>query len=865
MMNTPPPPPPCWAVRLLCWHCHPELLEEIQGDLYEAYADRVARHGLGYARRRYVWDVLRFIRPFAQESPNVPAFPASRLSLLKNYAHLSLRYLKKHPGFLVLNTVGLAVGIAACLIIAHHVRFELSYDTHYPNAERIYRVSATLHAPDSDDPMAPTAYGIAPALQEQFAEVEAAARLVPTMAVVRQADGTQFNENYFYQADPAVFKVFGYPLLAGDPTGALTAPRSVVLSRTMAEKFFGTARPSSLLGKSLVINDQEYQLTGILEDQPRNADLRFDALLSWQYNPNEWLEVGSYTFVLLRDTRSAASLQNKLPSFDKTQVNPRVAEAWGSDEITLSHTLHPLTDLHYTTHLMGDTEEKGNKTYVYIFLLAALGILIVAAINYVNLFIAQAGRRSVEVGVCQVMGAGKGQLWRQYLSECLITTLTAIIVAVGLVLLTGPHVAELLGEPITGRTLMQPYFLYLLLGILIVVSLLAGSYPALALASLSPVRALRGGNLLHRHRGRLRKVLIVFQFTVAVGLVAATLVVRDQVSYLRHKDLGFAQAQTLSITIPDDTAARQKVALLKHTLLQDTRIPRASVGSRPDALWFIATFSVTVDGQTKQLSASGIPADEDYLETLDIPLVAGRNFTASGADQIMVNEAFVKKVGWKNPIGERVAFSATEQKEVVGVVRDFHYAPLHEKIEPLILSYDTSTPINLLVRVAPQDLAVVRAAWPAVFPNAPLEYEFLDETFERKYRTERRMLTLFNYFSGLSLLVACLGLLGLTAVIVQQKTKEIGIRKVLGAGRTAIMYLLSREFGLLLLLSVLVATPLTYLAMRYWLQGFAYRTGIGVQVFLLSAGGVGLLALLTLSYHTLRAAAANPTESLRHE
>ncbi len=864
-MKHPSPQPPRWALRLLQWYCNPELLEEIQGDLYEAYTDRIERQGLGYARWQYAWDVLKFIQPFTLESRNTHIFPASRVERLKNYSHLALRYLLKHKGFFALNVLGLAIGIAACLIIVHHIRFELGYDTHHQYADRIYRVSATLHSPDAEDPLAPSSYGIAPALQEQFPEVEAAARLVPTMATVQGEDGTLFNENYFYQADPEVFRIFTYPMLAGDPEKALVAPHSVVLSQTTAKKYFRETDWSSLIGTSLVINDQVHQLTGIIEDQPQNSDLRLDALLSWEYNPDEWLEVGAFTFVLLKDFPSAALLQNKLAAFDESQVNPRVAEAWGTEDVTLSHQLYPLTELHYTTHLMGDTEEKGNKTYVYVFSLAALCILIVAAINYVNLFMAQAGRRSVEVGVCQVMGASQGQLWRQYMSECLMTTLTAITVAVGLVVLIGQHIAELLGEPVTWRVLTQADSLLILLSMLVLVSLLAGSYPALALASLSPVRALKGGNLLHQHRGRLRKALMVLQFTVAISIVAGTLVVRDQITYMRHKDLGFQQEQVLAITIPDDTAARQKVPLLKHTLRQDTRITQATMGSRPDALWFITTFSVTVDGQPQQLSATGIPVDEDYLEALQIPLVAGRDFTPSGTDQIIVNEAFVKKVGWKDPVGQTVAFSDNERKEVVGVVRDFHYAPLHEKIKPFILSYDTSTPINLLVRVAPQDLDVIRAAWPAIFPNAPLEFEFLDQTFERKYQTERRMLTLFNYFSGLSLFVACLGLLGLTATIVQQKTKEIGIRKVLGAGRVAIMYLLSREFGMLLLLAALIATPLAYVAMRYWLQNFAYQVSIGALVFLLAAGGVALLALVTLSYHTLKAASTNPVDSLRHE
>ena len=578
----------------------------------------------------------------------------------------------------------------------------------------------------------------------------------------------------------------------------------------------------------------------------------------------------SYTYLLLEEAASADALAAQLPAFDRDVVTPRVAQDWGSLDATLSHHLLPLTDLHYTTHLLGDTEEKGNKAYVYIFLLAALGILLVAAINYVNLSVAQATRRTVEVGICQALGAGKFQLWRQYMSECLLTTLSAVLLSLGLVLLIGHRFAELLGEPITWPTLAHPDTVYILLGILLAISFLAGSYPAFYLSSLHPVRALKGSSLLHAgegrpHRGRFRKALIVVQFVVAIGMVAGTLVVRDQVRYMQHKDLGFRQKQMVSMVIPDDSVARKKALLLKHALQQDARIAQATTGSRPDALWSLSSFSVASHGGTRPMSAKGIPVDEDYLEVLRIPLVAGRNFAPSASRQIIVNEAFVREAGWNEPIGQEVAFSESDVKEVVGVVRDFHYAPLHEKIKPFILYYDTSTPINLIVPLAPQDMEVVQAIWLNFFPDVPLEYEFLDDAFHRRYRTEMRMLTLFNYFSGLSLFVACMGLLGLTATLAQQKTKEISIRKVLGAGRGAILYLLSREFGILWLLAALVATPVAYVAMRFWLQNFAYQTSVRALVFLLAGGGVGLLALLTLSYHTLKAAATNPADSLRHE
>jgi putative ABC transport system permease protein len=337
------------------------------------------------------------------------------------------------------------------------------------------------------------------------------------------------------------------------------------------------------------------------------------------------------------------------------------------------------------------------------------------------------------------------------------------------------------------------------------------------------------------------------------------------VDFLRHKDLGFQQEQMLSVGMLYDTTARQKAPLLKQALLQNSSITKVTMGSRPDALWMINAFSVISNGQTRRMTAKGIPVDEDYLRVLGLQLIAGNNFTPTGTGQIIVNEAFVKAAGWVDPVGEEVAFSDTEKSKIVGVVKDFHYASLHDKIEPLILYYDTGTLLNLLVNIAPENMDIVKAAWDDFFPDFPFEYEFLDEAFDQKYRTETRMLTLFNYFSGLSIFIACMGLLGLTSFTVQQKTKEIGIRKVLGAGRTAIVYLLSREFMLVLIFSAMIAIPIAYFAMRFWLQSFAYQTDIPAYVFVLSAGAIGALTGVTISYHALKAASINPVDSLRHE
>ncbi|MBC7920759.1 MAG: ABC transporter permease [Ferruginibacter sp.] len=792
--------------------------------------------------------------------------------MLGNYFLIAWRNLKRHKVFSLVNVLGLAIGMAACLLIFLYVQDEMSFDQYHPQAELIYQVTTRFRTAGPDTRTAGSGIDVGPTLQRNYPEIKEAVRLKSLPTVTIRKGGQLFNETAAYRADANLFRVFSYPMLEGDAATALIKPKSLLLTEHLAKKYFGqdweAARP---VGQSLQLNDQPYVITGVLKDLPTNTDLKFTALLSFEVTPEEredWLDPAYFTFLRFESRPKAEAFAKKLALFDRKQYEPRVRQLQGFD-LKVEHEIQPLTKVHFAPGLYDDTP-KGNRSYLLIFSLTAFFILLVAVINYVNLHVAQATQRQKEVGIRKVAGAGRTQLLAQFVGESVLLTAIGGLLTLTLVQLLSPAFNRFTEKNFTLHTIPDWPYVAGGLGTVLGIGLLAGSYPAFYLAAADPARVLKGQWVVVGRQG-LKKGLVVVQFTISAALMMGTLVVYQQMHYLRNKNLGFEKEQLLVVEIPDDEAARQKIPALKTTLAHNSRIRKVSIGPKPVAFDGKASFSSEENGRTQDQFVNFVTIDENYLDLLRIKLVAGRNFSAARTSDptqaVLVNEAFVRWMGWKNAIGQiiRPSHDASQQKRVIGVVKDFHYASLHNPIEPILLYYSTANLRTLLVGISPEDLAVVRSAWSALIPNRPFTYSFLDAEFDGQYRQEEKMMTLFTWFSALTLLIAGLGLFALASITMLQRTKEIGIRKVLGASTTNLFSLLSKDFIRLVLLANVIAWPLAWYVMSRWLESYAFRILISAWLFIWPTVLVLLIALLTVSIRTWQAVRQNPVEALRYE
>ncbi|MEM1128784.1 MAG: ABC transporter permease [Bacteroidota bacterium] len=803
---------------------------------------------------------------------------AARLALGQSHLRVALRTLRTQSGYSAIHLAGLTVGLTCVLLIAAFVRFERSYDTFHTHAADLVRI--VKEEPGSPDYFGQNHYAVTPgplveALPATFPEVIDAVQVYPMEAALGQEGALRYEEGML--ATQAFFQLFSFQLLRGDPQTALAEPGSIVLTQNLATQLFGDADP---LGQTLSYvqrrNQGELIVTGVVDDPPPNSHIQFQYLVSIvtleSYRDDvtgpEWDSSNYYTYVRLQPGADRAALADKLVALAREKLAGLPFYAENPERISIYYA-QPFTDLYLHSHLNFELGPRGSLRYLYLFSAIGLLILLLAGINYVNLATAQALTRVRELGVRKVMGAHRVELALQFMAEGVLLALLAFGLSVVLVLALQPVVQAITGQPfLLGAT---PGFWLSGLGLAVLVGVLAGAYPALRLTQSNVVSAMKGHGDPRLGRQGLRNALVVTQFAITAVLLVGTLVLHRQVDFLTTSATGIDRDHVVAIRL-DDRAARAQYPALKEALLAHPGVQGVTAArSHPNRITGQSTVR-TWEGLPDEnpVAVYNMPVQEGFVDLLDLDLVAGRAFTGErstdAAEGVLVNETLVRQVGWTEPLGKTFEMHGRPM-QVIGVMKDYHFLSFRYPIGPLALYQDRSWFTQVLVKVSPQQLPAVldhmEATVNTFSPAFPFSYSFLDETYERVYTSEAQLQRLFTVFTGLALVIACLGLLGLTAFMVARRTREIGVRKVLGASVTSIVQLLSVDLLKLVGVAVLLAAPLAYLAVQAWLQEYAYHAPLTPWVFALSAAALLVTALLTVSIQSLRAASADPVKSLR--
>ena len=797
--------------------------------------------------------------------------------MLKNYLKIALRNLQRHKGFAFIYVLGLAIGITCCLLIALYVQYETSYDRHHEKADRIFRVVLDDSTFMGVRASASTPLALAPHLQHDFPEVLHGVRFRKAGGVF-QHDDQLFQEKRLYYADSTIFEVFSWPLLHGHPRNALTAPYSIVLTQEMARKYFGASNP---VGKTLTKDGHTtFTVTGVLETLSPNTHLPFDGLLSYAtlplLSPNverDWTAYLGYTFVLLPEGHNPRALEAKLPAFVAQRVGPHLQQG----RVPYRLLLQPLPDIYLHSHRGSEAGPQGNVVNLFLFSLLALFILLIACANFVNLVTASAIERAKEVGVRKVVGAQRRQLVGQFLSEFVLLALLATVLAFVLADLVLPVFRTFTDRPLVGTIWARPIFSATLLGLALSVGVIAGGYPALVLSRAKPVAVLKGSGRTSRQSAGLRKGLVVFQFGISVVLIIGTLVIYEQLRYMRSQDLGFRQQQMLAVDFSWDDKVQQQADVIKQEFLRHPAIEAATMSNlTPGSGTTYSRLEVqNRDAVMQEVRLYNYVVDFDFLETYEIDIVAGRAVSRERPTDVgqalILNETAVTLLGYAAPeeaVGKSCSLWGTPC-QVIGVVRDFHMESLRSRVHPAALfmypNYTRYLSLQLNTNDMRSTLVDLKDRWLGLVPHRPFIYHFVDEKFNAQYQTEARFGQVFLIFAGLAVFVACLGLFGLVTFMTKQRTKEIGVHRVFGASIMHIVVVFSGEFVRLVGAAFMLAVPIAYMIMKQWLTGFAYRIDIGLGTLALAGGIVLVVTLVTISYQSIKAASANPIEALRYE
>ena len=786
--------------------------------------------------------------------------------MLKNYLTIALRNIQKHKGYSLINIAGLAIGITVCLFILFWVKDELSCDRFHANLDQLYRVTEDqVHSDGSVFKVAVTPEPLGSALKDDYAEVVEFARFRHLSSNLVIAGGKKYYEEGIAFADPPFLKMFSFPFLSGDSDSVLSNEGNVVITKSIAQKYFGRENP---IGKTIQLGTVfDFIVAGVMEDIPANSHLQFKILGNFNVVIKKigygtgWWNNNFYTYIQLSENADVELLRTKIGPYLK-KIAPAAR--------TIIR-IQALKDVHlrsdYAIDLYGATQNKSQ--YVYIFTVVAFIILLLACINFMNLATARAGLRGKEVGLRKVVGASQAELIRQFFGESLLFAFIACLISTGMVLLLLPLFNRLTEKAIEPGFLLEPTVLLFLAGIALFTGILSGVYPAIFLSSFQPVSIFRGDSATGSQRTLFRKALVVLQFTLSIVFITGTLIVGDQLRFIRSQNLGFDQEAVIHFRMRGNLP--RSYSTFKNDLLQTTGIRQVSTASD------LPTYTVH---STSAFSWEGMDPDDnilvhqyavgpDFIQTLGMELSAGRNFDrdlTNPNSAFIVNETAARMMGYDDPVGKNIRLWNINAP-IIGVVKDFHFKSMHTKIEPLTLRIDPQRFSYIYIKMDTKNIRPLLAEIEGLHnkhnPQYPFEFRFLDESLDLLYRTDKRIGILFNIFTALAIFISCLGLLGLSSFLIERRTKEIGIRKILGADLRKILLLLSRDFLKLVVVANIIAVPIAYYAMNRWLQNFAYRTDISVGIFMLSTAMALGLALLTISFHSIRAALANPADSLR--
>lgn len=843
------------------------------GDFEEAFSEILEEKGSTIASTWYWMQVFL----------SLPGFIKNKLYwsiiMIKNYFTISLRTLMKNKGISLINISGLAVGLACFILILAYVQHEFSYDQFFEKADRIHRVLI-------NDRFGKEAMGyndtnpelLAPLLKSEFPEIINSTRIYKSSATekaVLQKEDKMFYADGVY-ADENFLNILTYPLVTGIRAEVLKGPNSVVLTESQAQKLFGSEDP---LGQTIAYREKfrtyDVKVTGVIEDLPEATHLKFDYLLSMEtlssdkrnsYMFNTWDVWNFHTYVELIPNTTRAVVEAKIPLFMKNYFSNKNVS---TDDVNVM--LQPVTDIHLRSQIRGDRATNNEIRYVYLFGSIALIILLIACVNYMNLTSARAAVRAKEIGIRKVTGAFRRQIFHQFMGESIFTVLMAAGLALGLVHLLLPRFRTLITTDLHINNLQNPSLLFIILGAVVLTGILSGIYPAAVLSSFRPVTVMRGQTSSGKKGSFLRNVLVVFQFCATIILLVGTLVIFEQMHFIKSERLGFEREHVVIIPIREEET-RKKANLLKTEFLKLPEVQNVSLTSGlPTDIrsHLYGTKFQTDQGETTTMDFFFDYVDHDFVDVFKLEIIDGRNFSKEHKDDdssLLVNEAFFKKLGWAEPTAKEFK-SMGQNRKIVGVIKDFHFATLHSEIQPMALVLGGGN--RLAVRIhpghVPKTIGVLKDVFEQNTSSQPFDFTFLDDEYNRLYRKEQRTGQIFGTFSIIAVFIACLGLLGLSSFIVERKTKEIGIRKILGASEIRIVNLLTRDFLKLILIANVLAWPVAYVLMRSWLQDFAYRIGLNAGIFFLASGTALFIAVLTVISQTLRAALSNPSESLRYE